>query len=76
MAKMKMVRKQTTTLADIRVKIAFKSPTFAAPDFVKDRRIKCVGKIDMKKVNVSPVSSPLSPRSNLLKLVCNILINK
>lgn len=30
---MKMVRKQTTTLADIRVKIAFKSPTFAAPDF-------------------------------------------
>ena len=71
-----MIRKQATSLADIRAKMAIKDPAIVNPDFFKDERVKCVGKIDMRKVDVSPVSTPLSPRSNFLKLVCNILVSK
>ncbi len=76
MSKMRMVRKTAISLANIRSRMAFKNPTIVNSDFIKDQRIKCVGKIDMRRVIVSPPSTPLSPRSNLLKLARNILIVK
>lgn len=76
MARMRMVKKPTSSLADKRPRMAFKNPTIVNSDFLRDQRIKCVGKIDMRRVIVSPPSTPLSPRSNLLKLVRNILLAK
>ncbi|WP_278971032.1 hypothetical protein [Phocaeicola barnesiae] len=71
-ATMKKIKKATTTMADIKSKTALKNQTTVNSDCIENQRIKCVGKLDMNKVIVSPTSTPLSPRSSLLKLIHDI----